>query len=433
MSAPVTAAHPFTDAPSVTELVARYREVRGRTEALCAPLALEDYVVQSMPDASPPKWHLAHTTWFFETFVLEGRVPEHHSPDPAYAYLFNSYYEGVGPQFPRAERGSLSRPTVAEVRDWRRRVDDAVLGALTADRLDARGRWLLELGLHHEEQHQELLVVDLKSALLKNPLDTPIVDLPSAPEYPPPGGFVALDGGVVEIGHAGDGFAYDNEGPRHRVLLEPFALGADLVTNRDFLAFIGDGGYRRPGLWLSDAWLTVQAEGWRHPLYWEPGDGVWWERTLGGRRILPPDAPVTHVSFFEADAFARWAGARLPTEAEWEHATQRAAPAADGTLLDDGALHPEGRAVPTHGGFRHLLGEVWEHTQSPYRPYPGFVPPSGAVGEYNGKFMNGQYVLRGGSAATPRDHLRPTYRNFFGPDKRWNFSGIRLAKDGKAS
>lgn len=406
-------------------LAERFRRVRARTEALCAPLTVEDHVVQSMPDASPPKWHLAHTTWFFDTFVLDGRTV----PDPAYAYLFNSYYEGVGPQFPRAARGTLSRPTVSEVLAWRRVVDEALLRELESDRLDDRARGLVALGCHHEEQHQELLIVDLKHALLQNPLDAPIVEAPRAPTTPPPRGFVELAGGLIELGFSGEGFAYDNEGPRHRVHLEPFRLARSLVTCGDFRDFIEDGGYQRPELWLSDAWLLVQTEGWELPLYWERADGELFERTLGGRRALAPHAPLAHVSFFEADAYARWRGLRLPTEAEWEHAASRARPAPDGTFLDDGALHPEGRPADSHGGFVHLLGEVWEHTASPYRPYPGYRPPPGAVGEYNGKFMNGQYVLRGGSAATPREHIRASYRNFFGPDKKWNFSGLRLASD----
>ncbi|MEL6184165.1 MAG: ergothioneine biosynthesis protein EgtB [Myxococcota bacterium] len=411
------------DDPAV--LAEAYRRVRGATEALCAPLTTEDHVVQAMPDASPPKWHLAHTTWFFDTFILDGAT----APDPAYAYLFNSYYQGVGPQFPRAHRGTLSRPTVAEVRAWRERVDAEILERMASGRFEARGLELIELGLHHEQQHQELLVVDLKSALLLNPMDTPIVACPAAPDASPPEGFVDVQGGLVEVGHGGSGFAFDNEGPRHRTFLEDYRLARSLVTNREYVAFVEDGGYRRPELWLSDGWYEVQAQGWEAPLYWERQDGGGWiERTLGGRRALPLHAPVTHVSTFEADAFARWRGARLPTEFEWEHAAARAQPARDGTFLEDGALHPEGRATGAHGEFNHLLGEVWEHTASAYRPYPGFVAPEGAVGEYNGKFMNAQYVLRGGSAATPRDHVRLTYRNFFYPDKRWVFTGIRLAE-----
>lgn len=413
---------------SLDELKTRYRQVRAQTEALCAPLAVEDFVVQSMPDASPPKWHLAHTTWFFETFVLAGHAPSHRSPDPAYGYLFNSYYQGVGPQFPRSRRGVLSRPTVEQVMSWRRSVDETMLEALETERLPERQLWLVELGLHHEEQHQELLVVDLKHALLQNPINTPIVGLPKAPLSAPPSGFVEFDGGLVELGYSGAGFAYDNEGPRHRSFLEPFGLARSLVTVGEYLEFVRDGGYQRPDLWLSDAWLLLQEEGWVAPLYWEKADGGYMERTLGGRRPLQPHAPLTHISFFEADAFARWRGLRLPSEAEWEHAASRSNPCSDGTMLDDGALHPEGREPQTDAPLRHLLGECWEHTSSPYRPYPGFIPPTGAVGEYNGKFMNGQYVLRGGSAATPRAHIRLTYRNFFCPDKRWNFTGIRLAQ-----
>ena len=412
-------------------LAASYQRIRSQTEALCAPLAVEDHGVQSMPDASPPKWHLAHTTWFFETFVLADQVQEHKPPNPEYAYLFNSYYEGVGPQFPRDRRGTLSRPTVAEVAAWRSSVDEAMMRALERDRLSARGRWLTELGLQHEQQHQELLVVDLKHALLSNPIDTPIVSLPAAPAAPPTEGFVEVEGGLVEVGFEGSGFAYDNETPRHTAYLEDYELGRNLVTAGEFREFVLDDGYQKPELWLSDAWTIVQEQGWCAPLYWEVIDGEIYERTLGGRRKLSPHAPVTHVSFFEADAYARWRGLRLPTEVEWEHAAARAQPQPDGTMLEDGALHPEGRVCQSHGGFRHMLGEVWEHTASPYRPYPGFSIPAGPVGEYNGKFMNGQYVLRGGSAATPRDHIRITYRNFFGPEKRWNFTGIRLATASK--
>ncbi len=372
-----------------------------------------------MPDASPPKWHLAHTTWFFATFVLEDGFP-----DDSWRFLFNSYYEGAGPRWPRAHRGALSRPTVAEVKAWRRQVDELVL-----DRLPHLDPTLLELGLQHEQQHQELLVSDVKHGLLQHPFPVAITKMPAAPADAPAPGFEPIPGGLVEIGHAGPGFSFDNEGPIARVHLEDFALGRSLVTNAQFLEFVEDGGYRRPDLWLSDGWDAVCHHRWESPLYWERRDGAYLERTLGGDRPLALHAPVTHVSFFEAEAFARWAGCRLPTEAEWERAARRADPRPDGTFLDDGALHPEGRPAPAHGGLTHLLGEVWEHTSSPYRPYPGFQPAVGTVGEYNGKFMNGQYILRGGSCVTPRDHIRISYRNFFGPDKRWIFAGLRLGRD----
>lgn len=413
-----------------TSILERYAKTRAQTEALCARLTVEDHGVQSMPDASPPKWHLAHTSWFFETFLLSDQPG--YVPAPAeYAYLFNSYYEGVGPQFPRARRGTLSRPTVEEVMAYRQRVDAGMHELLTADP-SPRALELTELGMQHEAQHQELLVVDIKHGLLQNPLDTPITALPSAPEQAPSRGMSSFPGGLVELGHRGDGFSFDNEHPRHRHFLEPFLLCESLVTNEEFLAFIDDDGYRRPELWLSDGWHIVQSEGWRAPLYWEHRDGGWTERTLGGRRPLALHAPACHLSFFEAEAFARWRGMRLPTEAEWEHAAEildarPSGPCAEGTFLEDGALHPEGRGA---SDFQNLLGEVWEHTSSAYRPYPGFVAPPGAVGEYNGKFMNGQYVLRGGSAATARDTARTTYRNFFAPDKRWVFTGLRLAADG---
>lgn len=414
-------------------LIARYLAVRARTEALAAPLLPEDQMIQSMPDASPTRWHRAHTTWFFETFVLEPHLPGYTSPHPLYRALFNSYYNGIGEQWPRARRGVLSRPTVAEVGDWRRRVDGAMVELLSSAEPATRAaiESLVQIGLHHEQQHQELIVTDIKHGLLQNPLDPIYAPGAAAPveHAKPERAWVDFDGGVVDIGHAGDGFAYDNEGPAHRALVHPFRLASELITAGEYLEFVEDGGYTAPHLWLSDGWDAVQREGWRAPLYWFREGGGWRQRTLGGARDLDPGAPVCHVSFFEADAYARWRGARLPTEFEWEHAAREAAPAPDGTFADDEAWHPVGRAAPTHGGLRHLLGEVWEWTQSAYLPYPGYRAPADALGEYNGKFMNGQRVLRGGSCATPRDHIRPTYRNFFQPDKRWQFTGIRLADD----
>jgi len=402
----------------------RYRRVRSRTEAFCGPLHIEDHLLQSMPDASPLRWHLAHVTWFFETFLLTPFAENYEPREPAYRMLFNSYYNGVGEQWPRHRRHVLSRPTVAEIVDWRHQIDEQVL-ALLGDPTEEMLR-ILEIGLNHEQQHQELMVTDFKHGLLQNPLDPAYsTDLPRGGATASHGEFTAFEGGVVEIGHRGDGFHWDNEGPSHRQFLESYELASDLVTNAHFAQFIADGGYDNPDLWLSDGWALLTSEGWRAPLYWR-GDGT--VATLGGRRELDPHAPVTHVSFYEAEAFARWAGARLPTEFEWEHAATLAAPAADGTFVDDGAYHPIGRAAKSHGGLRHLLGEVWEWTVSAYTPYPGYRPPDGAIGEYNGKFMNDQRVLRGGSCATSRDHIRITYRNFFPADKRWQFTGIRLAK-----
>ncbi len=422
----------MTDAAPSASLADRYRAVRARTEALTAPLGPEDQMVQSMADASPTRWHRAHTTWFFETFVLEPHLKGYESPHPLYRELFNSYYNGVGAQWPRHRRGVLSRPTVAEVGAWRQRVDRAMVELLAGadDALRQIVDPLIEVGLNHEQQHQELIVTDIKHGLLQNPLD-PIYDPKAAAPvaHASKAGWVELAGGLVEVGYTGDGFHFDNERPVHRVHTAPFALAGDLVTCGEFGEFIEAGGYTTPHLWLSDGWATVQAEGWRAPLYWVSDGGRWRQRTLGGRRDLDDGAPVTHVSFFEADAYARWRGKRLPTEFEWEHAARSVKPAADGTFADDGALHPVGRAAPTHGGLRHLLGEVWEWTQSAYLAYPRYRAPADALGEYNGKFMNGQRVLRGGSCATPRDHIRVSYRNFFQPDKRWQFSGIRLADD----
>lgn len=420
-------------------LAAEYRRVRSTTMGLCEPLAAEDYVVQSMPDASPTRWHLAHTTWFFETFVLAAARSSYSAFHPAFAVLFNSYYQAVGPQYPRARRGLLTRPTVAEVRDYRAHVD-AAMEALFRDLPEAAFREMaarVELGLHHEEQHQELIVTDLKHMLAQNPLDpayrprarrSPAAAPPgeascTAPSPPSRGGGFGPEnrGGVVEIGTLGEGFFFDNEGPRHKVWAEPFALGQRLVTAGEYLDFIEDGGYARPDLWLSDGFALARAEGWEAPLYWRRDDGAWSMMTLAGRRTVERDEPVCHVSFYEADACARWAGARLPREDEWEVVAADAA--VTGNFLEDGLFHPAPAA-----GAAQLYGDAWEWTASAYLAYPGFAPLPGALGEYNGKFMSGQMVLRGGSCATPRKHVRPTYRNFFPPQARWQFSGFRLAR-----
>jgi ergothioneine biosynthesis protein EgtB len=403
-------------------LLRRYVDVRRVTERLCGPLATEDYVVQAMPDTSPAKWHLAHVSWFFETFLLRPHLPGYRPLDERYTVLFNSYYNGVGAQFSRPARGHLSRPTVDEVYAYRAHVDKAMAELLERGRAPAD---VVELGLNHEQQHQELLVTDLKYNLSVNPLSPSYGAPPAQGRAAPPLARVEFAGGIAEIGHDGDAFCFDNERPRHRALLGSYALGSRAVTNAEYRDFVDDGGYERPELWLSDGWRTVQERGWRAPLYWERADGAWRRYTLSGPGPLAGHAPVSHVSYYEADAYARWRGARLPTELEWEHAAiMESAP---GTLLDDVPGEPEAAAA---GGLAQMTGDVWEWTASAYLPYPGFRPLDGALGEYNGKFMVNQMVLRGGSCATPRSHIRPTYRNFFPPDARWQFSGIRLAFEG---
>ncbi|GAA0889355.1 ergothioneine biosynthesis protein EgtB [Rhodanobacter soli] len=404
-------------------IAARFLQVRQRTLELCASLSAEDLQLQSMPDASPGKWHLAHTSWFFEQFVL-GRGPAYRPRDPAWHYLFNSYYQSVGPMHARPQRGLLSRPSLDEVRDYRRYIDDAV-GELLGRADDVELSGLVELGLQHEQQHQELLLTDIKHAFWCNPLQ-PAYGAPiAAPADTKAVPLRFVDGreGIVEIGHRGEGFAFDNETPRHRTLLQPHALANRLVTNAEYLAFVLEGGYREPGLWLSDGWATLQREAWQHPLYWQ--DDLASEFTLAGVRELDPHEPICHLSYYEAEAFARWAGARLPTEAEWESAAQDIA--IDGNLQDAQRFQP--RAASGDAGLLQLYGDVWEWTASPYVSYPGFRPLPGSLGEYNGKFMCGQWVLRGGSCVTPRDHLRASYRNFFPPQARWQFAGLRLGQD----
>ncbi len=405
----------------------RFSGVRRATESLAEPLSPEDAVVQSMPDASPAKWHLAHTTWFFETFIL-ARLPGYVPFHPQYGYLFNSYYEALGERHPRAERGLMTRPSLADVLRYRAHVTERVVELIEARREDlGELSTLLELGLEHEAQHQELLLTDVKHLFGKNPLYPVYREAPAEPRRPAPAlGFEAFAGGVVELGHAGDGFAFDNELPRHRVFLEPYALATRLVTNGEYLEFIRDGGYRRPELWLSDGARVVGERRWAAPLYLRGEGGAEPELfTLSGLRSVAAGEPVCHVSFYEADAYARWAGARLPTEAEWEHAARGVS--MNGNFVESGALHPRG-AVAAGAPLLQVFGDVWEWTASAYLPYPGFRPAAGAVGEYNGKFMSNQMVLRGGSCASPAGHLRATYRNFFPPDARWQFSGIRLAR-----
>jgi len=426
---PARARDASSDEDHRAHLLRRFREVRAQTEALADGLSPEDQVVQSMTDASPVKWHRAHTTWFFETFLLAPYARGYRPFHPAYGYLYNSYYEAVGTRHPRPERGLVTRPTVAKIADYRLYVDAAMAGLFDAASTET---WaaiapLIELGLAHEQQHQELLLTDLLHAFSFNPLHPAYRPYRSSGAVtPPPRSWVGVEEGVYEIGRAGDGFAFDNEGPRHRVYLHPFRLATRPVTNGDWQAFIVDGGYRRPDLWLSDGWATVQMEGWTAPIYWTERDGRWWSMTLSGLQPVEAEAPVCQVSYFEADAFARWAGARLPTEAEWEVAA-RGLPV-DGNTLGSGMLRPTPAPGP-EGAPLQMYGDVWEWTASAYAAYPGFRPAAGAVGEYNGKFMCGQFVLRGGSCATPDDHVRPTYRNFFYPHQRWQFSGLRLAED----
>jgi ergothioneine biosynthesis protein EgtB len=408
--------------------LARYVAVRAQTERLAEPLEAEDMVVQSMPDVSPTRWHLAHTTWFFETFVLRRVRPAEPVFHPAYERLFNSYYNAVGNPFPRPRRGLLSRPTVAEVLRYRRHVDERIRAWLEASTApDATALSVLELGLNHEQQHQELILTDIQHVLAQNPL-RPVyraADAPTPGASAGPAAWVPFPGGEARIGHGGTGFCFDNEQPRHRVLLEDHELAARPVTNGEYLAFVEAGGYRDPLLWLSEGWAAVQAGGWEAPLYWEREGGVWHRFSLGGFSPVRAEDPVTHVSLYEADAYARWAGARLPTEAEWEHAAQGLD--TRGSFLEGGALEP--RAARDDGaGLRQMFGDVWEWTSSAYAAYPGYRPAAGALGEYNGKFMCNQHVLRGGSCATPAGHVRPTYRNFFPASARWQFTGIRLAR-----
>ena len=416
------------DSPATAlSLAMRYRSVRAVTESLAAPLSAEDCALQSMPDASPVKWHLAHTSWFFETFLLEPHLPGYRVQDPAFRFLFNSYYNAIGERHPRPKRGLLSRPSLAAVHAYRAHVDAAMVTLLDRGMSPASAA-LVELGLNHEQQHQELILTDVKHLLSCNPLKPAYLPQHAAAETTrtTSQSWIEFGEGLVDIGHDGSGFAFDNEGPRHREYLKAYALASHPVTNAEYAAFMADGGYRRPELWLSEGWDWLNAGGVAAPLYRDDADSAALQFTLHGMRPLEADAPVCHVSLFEADAYARWAEARLPTEAEWEAA---AAPVAiDGHFLEDGGYHP--RPAGSGGaGLSQLFGDVWEWTQSAYAPYPGFRAAAGAVGEYNGKFMCNQYVLRGGSCATPRSHIRASYRNFFPASARWQFSGFRLARD----
>lgn len=422
---------------SLAGLYERFRRTRAESSAIAAPLSAEDQTVQSMPDASPTKWHLAHTTWFFESFLLEPHVSGYRHFDPRYAYLFNSYYESVGPRHPRPRRGLLTRPSAAEVARYRAYVDNAMDDLFAASRgsYASDRAFILDLGINHEQQHQELMLTDILHAFSCNPLEPaykPASHAPIPPAHSPHQGrqgWHVYPGGMYEVGHSGDAFAFDNEAPRHRVYLGSFRLAAKLVTNAEWQEFIGDGGYRRPELWLSDGWATAQAEGWQAPLYWTGNAGETLTMTLAGRQPIDPAAPVCHVSYYEADAFARWTGKRLPTEAEWEIAARAVPPR--GNTFGSGALRPLPYSAEDRcsSGPRQMFGDVWEWTSSPYVPYPGYRAPAGAIGEYNGKFMCNQMVLRGGSCVTPERHVRASYRNFFYPHQRWQFAGLRLAED----
>ncbi len=426
------------------QLASEYLRIRAFSESIAAPLAPEDCVIQTMPDVSPTRWHLAHTTWFFETFFLRERTG--YKPfNESFDYLFNSYYNSLGDQFPRAKRGMLSRPTVDQIFQYRKHVDRCVVDEIESGTLTPSEVGVLEIGLNHEQQHQELMLTDIKHVLSCNPL-SPVyanTSFPRGSEIEPLR-FLPFQEGLHEIGFAGDGFAYDNESPRHRVFLNAFELADRLVTAGEYLAFMADGGYREPRWWLSLGWQTVRQEGWNAPLYWQQKDGTWFHFTLSGLQPVDHGAPVCHISYFEADAYARWAGMRLALEAEWEVASEQAVLAgnfADQLMSSGRTIHPastvsRGEIQPNFqadrtGGFelRQMFGDVWQWTQSPYVAYPGYSPADGALGEYNGKFMCGQYVLRGGSCATPSGHVRRTYRNFFPPEARWQFSGIRLARD----
>lgn len=408
------------------QLMIQFRRVRAFSRELCEPLAVEDYVVQSMADASPIKWHLLHTSWFFETFVLKQADHSYQPFNPQFESLFNSYYNAVGPQFPRPKRGVLSRPTVAETQDYRRHVDKHMLRLL--EHMPPHLEDVVELGIQHEQQHQELMLTDLKHAFSFNPLFPVYREGRTARSALAPAlHWHEREEGVHEIGHTGRGFAFDNELPRHRQYLERFQLATRLVTNREYMKFIRAKGYKTPSLWLSEGWNSVCSQGWQAPLYWQEREGSWWQFTLSGLREVDPDEPVCHVSFFEADAFARWAGARLPTEAEWEivASEQRLR----GNFVESRRFHPAAPPEDPSSDMVQLYGDVWEWTASAYLSYPGYEPAEGALGEYNGKFMCNQMVLRGGSCATSITHIRKTYRNFFPPAARWQFTGLRLARD----
>jgi ergothioneine biosynthesis protein EgtB len=426
-----SAAQDSSEEKSQQDFIARYQAIREATEKLCASLSPEDAIVQSVDYCSPAKWHLAHTSWFFETFILERQINNYRPFNPMFRVLYNSYYKSVGEQYSRPQRGLISRPSLAEVYEYRNHVNENMVALLRQRDVPTDSvKEIFETGLHHEQQHQELILTDLKHLFSFNPLH-PVYRERAATSTPEvvPLAWHTYNEGLHLIGHAGESFAFDNEEPRHRVFVEAFELASRLTTNREYLEFMKDGGYRRPEFWLSDGWDTVQKQGWQAPLYWEQRDDRWFAHTLAGFREIDLNEPVCHVSFYEADAYARWAGARLPTEFEWEIVAEPLTIA--GNFVENELLHPAPAIIGSHDGPAQLYGDVWEWTSSPYSPYPRFTPRRGSLGEYNGKFMCNQLVLRGGSCATPLSHIRPSYRNFFPPDARWQFSGIRLAKDAR--
>jgi ergothioneine biosynthesis protein EgtB len=418
-------------------LLGRFHQIRNFTDALCSGLEPEDYVVQSMPDVSPTKWHLAHSTWFFETFILKKFFAGYRAEIPEYAYLFNSYYNAAGDMHRRDLRGLISRPTVQETHRYRASIDSHIDGLLSDadEKLLDEIEPILVLGIHHEQQHQELLITDIKHVFAQNPLypvyrkaKTGGRSSATPGSQSSPLQFIEFDEATFAIGHDGHGFAYDNEGPRHQALVPEFSLASRPITNGEYIEFIEANGYTRPEFWLSLGWMTANEQRWQAPLYWMKRDGAWWHFTLSGFRHVDESEPVTHISYFEADAYANWAGARLPTEFEWERGAFDCP--IEGNFVEDEIFHPRAMSFSDHDGQLHqIFGDVWEWTRSAYSPYPGYRAAPGALGEYNGKFMCNQYVLRGGSCATSRTHIRRTYRNFFQPEKRWQFTGIRLARD----
>lgn len=406
----------------------KYRKIRATTEELCRGLHTEDYVVQSAFEVSPVKWHLAHTTWFFETFILKPYKLRYHPFSDAFAYLFNSYYETVGEYFPKERRGTLSRPTVDEVYKYRQHVDEAMEELMSQESINSSVLERMIVGINHEQQHQELMLMDIKYNFYSNPLKPAYADYKAYPERKAGAmEWIHHDGGIAEIGHQGSSFSFDNETPRHRKYLEPFSIASRLVTNREYLEFIDDGGYRKAEYWLADGWHKINGQGWEAPLYWEEKDDEWYIFTLSGMRMMDPEEPVSHISFYEALAFAHWKGARLPTEEEWETAMNAIQPSAEDNFAESGYYRP----IPprSNNGMSQGYGDLWEWTYSPYVPYPGNKPLAGSLGEYNVKFMANQMVLRGGCCATPSSHIRKTYRNFFHLHNRWPFTGIRLAAD----
>ncbi|MEQ9548562.1 MAG: ergothioneine biosynthesis protein EgtB [Coleofasciculus sp. G3-WIS-01] len=417
---------PDSQTSNQQSLSAYYQQIRQLSEQICQPLEIEDYVVQSMPDASPIKWHLAHTAWFFEAFILVPHLKGYRIFHPKYDYLLNSYYESLGERVPAAQRGTLSRPTVAEVYRYRAYVDEAIQSLIAANPGNSELEALIILGLNHEQQHQEFLLTNIKHIFGNNPLRpvyNPNLPIPPAPSVVKPLDWLNYPAQLYEIGHNDEGFAFDNEQPRHQVYLQAYQLASRLITNGEYLEFIQASGYNNPDYWLSEGWTAARSQQWQAPLYWEQIDGDWWLITLGGMRRLNENEPVCHLSFYEADAYARWAGKRLPTEAEWETATANVP--VGGNLLETGLLHP----TPATGSDspQQLFGDVWEWTTSTHQPYPGYRLEAGIIGEYNGKLMCNRLVLRGGSCVTSLSHIRPTYRNFSPPATRWQFTGIRLA------